>query len=286
MSAYRFCRSDDVPLLVRAYNECYRVHFPDLPEMTVDRFKRLIKIRNLWTSSCMVASAGDRLIGVLLAAKREAEGQNLIMHVGVHPEFQRQGHGRHLMTSLGSKLAILGPTRLVAEVGEEDDVGRAFVEACGYRHETTYTDFSVEGGAVEGAPEGLVIPVTLKDLLDNECFDREARRCWDRAPQTLLNLRDEVQGLAIATADRIEASLLYADDAPAGQTEILALECPDGDRRAIWLDALLRSLIARCDGRLRVAGVGEQESLAEILQARSFHAGARTLAYAAEAQAA
>ena len=32
--------------------------------------------------------------------------------------FCRQGHGRHLLTSLSSKLAILGPPRMVAEVPE------------------------------------------------------------------------------------------------------------------------------------------------------------------------
>ena len=48
MASYRFCRTDDVALLVAAYNRCYRPHFPDEPELTVDAFRLLIRERNLW----------------------------------------------------------------------------------------------------------------------------------------------------------------------------------------------------------------------------------------------
>ena len=117
MSSYRFCRTDDMQLLADAYNACYRPHFDGLAEMTVERFKGLIRELDLWCSSCMVASdEAGRPIGVLLAGKREQEKENLIWAVGTHPDHLRQGHARHLMTSLSSKLAILGPPRLLAEL--------------------------------------------------------------------------------------------------------------------------------------------------------------------------
>ena len=100
MASYRFCRSDDIALLVEAHNACYRVHFPDLPRLTVEGFKQAIREIDLWTSSCMVALAGADPIAVLLATKREAEA--LVYRIGVHPDHPRQGHGRHLLSSLAA----------------------------------------------------------------------------------------------------------------------------------------------------------------------------------------
>ena len=84
--------------------------------MTPAAFKRSIRDLHVWCSSCMVAFAGSDPIGVLIGAKRPSA--TLIYRIAVHPDHQRQGHGRHLLTSLSSKLAILGPPRLVAEVPE------------------------------------------------------------------------------------------------------------------------------------------------------------------------
>ena len=36
-AAYRFCRTDDIPLLVEALNRCWRPYFPAEPVMTVAR---------------------------------------------------------------------------------------------------------------------------------------------------------------------------------------------------------------------------------------------------------
>ena len=84
--------------------------------MTPDTFKRSIRDLQVWCSSCMVAFSGSDPIGVLIGAKRPSG--TLIHRIAVHPDHRRQGHGRHLLTSLSSKLAILGPPRIVAEVPE------------------------------------------------------------------------------------------------------------------------------------------------------------------------
>ena len=62
-------------------------------------------------------------VGVLLGAKRPRRRWSTASRV--HPEHRRRGHGRHLLTSLGPKLAILGPPRIVAEVP-----GRARAAGC------------------------------------------------------------------------------------------------------------------------------------------------------------
>ena len=116
MSSYRFCRTDDIGLLVDALNRCWLPYFPDEPPMTAAAFKRSIRDLQVWCSSCMVAFSGSDPIGVLIGAKRPSG--TLVHKIAVHPDHRRQGHGRHLLASLGSKLAILGPPRIIAEVPE------------------------------------------------------------------------------------------------------------------------------------------------------------------------
>ena len=116
VSSYRFCRTDDVALLVDALNRCWAPYFPGEPPVTAATFKRSIRDLQVWCSSCMVAFSGSDPIGVLIGAKRPSG--TLVHKIAVHPDHRRQGHGRHLLASLGSKLAILGPPRIIAEVPE------------------------------------------------------------------------------------------------------------------------------------------------------------------------
>src|SRR5829696_2208526 len=129
MASYRFCRTDDIALLVDALNRCWSPYFPDEPLMTPVAFKRAIRDLQVWCSSCMVAFSGSDPIGVLIGAKR-ASG-TLIHTIAVHPDHLRQGHSRHLLASLGSKLAILGPPRLVAEVPDRLAAARGLFGATG-----------------------------------------------------------------------------------------------------------------------------------------------------------
>ena len=142
MSAYRFCRTDDIALLVDALNRCWAPHFPDEPLMTPAAFKRSIRDLQVWCSSCMVAFSGSDPIGVLIGAKRPSG--TLIYRIAVHPDHRRQGHGRHLLASLGSKLAILGPPRIVAEVPETLAPACELFNAGGYVQEALLTDYVLE----------------------------------------------------------------------------------------------------------------------------------------------
>ena len=84
--------------------------------MTPAAFKQSIRDLQVWCSSCMVAFSDADPIGVMIGAKRPSG--TLIHKIAVHPDHRRQGHGRHLLDSLASKLAILGPPRIIAEVPE------------------------------------------------------------------------------------------------------------------------------------------------------------------------
>jgi len=282
MSGYRFCRTDDVPLLVAAYNACYRPHFADVPPLTIEGFRRTARELSLWTSSCMVAEDGGEPIGVLLAAKRETA--NFVWAVGVRPDAERRGHGRHMLASLAQKLAILGPPLLLAEVPAEWKHARAFLEACGWRADRTYTDFLLH--RVPARPEGadFLATIGLDELAAAGAFDTAASRCWARAPETLRNRRDRVRALVLAGGERVEAALLY-DDAPAGAArEILGFHVADPDRNGPLVELLVRAYGAAGDGPVVLRRAHRDEMPYERLEALGFRPAGRTIGYALEAR--
>ena len=227
MSAYRFCRSDDIPLLVDALNRCWSPYFPDEPPMTPAAFKRSIRDLQVWCSSCMVAFSGSDPIGVLIGAKR-ASG-TLVHKIAVHPDHRRQGHGRHLLASLGSKLAILGPPRMVAEVPETLAPACALFSASGYVQESLLTDYVLQGEEndrprrMEGR---FVIPVTVDDLAANGLLgEADPQVCWERSVETLTARKDDIAGLAVASDERIEAYRSVHGGRPDGGDSVAPLCC-------------------------------------------------------------
>src|SRR5436305_13953061 len=126
-------------LLVEAHERCRGPEDAGEPALDRDGFKRLVRDLDLGCSSCMVAFEGREPVGVLLGAKR-AEA-TLVYALRVHPGHRRRGHGRHLLTSLSQKLAILGPPRLVAEVPAEREAACAIFSACGFQLEGRLIDW-------------------------------------------------------------------------------------------------------------------------------------------------
>jgi GNAT superfamily N-acetyltransferase len=249
LSAYRFCRTDDIGLLVDALNRCWAPYFPDEPLMTPAAFKRSIRDLQVWCSSCMVAFAGSDPIGVLIGAKRPSS--TLVHKIAVHPDHRRQGHGRHLLTSLGSKLAILGPPRIVAEVPETLAPACDLFNASGYVQEAVLTDYVLEmpalsehgsGEAGLMRVEGFVIPVTIDDLAANDLLGESPHVCWERSVETLTARKDEIAGLAVASDERIEAYVLYAKRSME-EAKVLSLRSfiDDGGARLKHLISHLRA---------------------------------------------
>ena len=157
----------------------------------------------------MVAFAGADPIGVLIGAKRPAG--TLIHKIAVHPNHLRQDHGRHMLTSLSSKLAILGPPRIVAEVPESLQPACELFRSCRYVNETALTDyiFDREPTSTSEIAGRFVIPITVEDLAANGLLDgKEAKVAWERSVETLTARKDEIAGLAVATDEQIEAYIL------------------------------------------------------------------------------
>ena len=290
MSAYRFCRTDDIALLVDALNHCWSPYFPDEPPMTPAAFKRSIRDLQVWCSSCMVAFSGSDPIGVLIGAKRLSS--TLVHKIAVHPDHRRQGHGRHLLASLGSKLAILGPPRVVAEIPETLVPARALFDASGYVQEAVLTDYVLEMPALSEHEsseaglmrvEGFVIPVTIDDLAANGLLGEDHPQvCWERSVETLTARKDDIAGLAVASDERIEAYVLYVTRGIEG-TEILSLRSfiDDGGAR---VKQLLSQLRARGMETFRLPKVHPAEISKEWLETLGFSPTGGHLLYAARAR--
>jgi ribosomal protein S18 acetylase RimI-like enzyme len=265
MSAYRFCRTDDIGLLVEALNRCWAPYYPDEPPATAAAFKRSIRDLQVWCSSCMVAFSGSDPIGVLIGAKRNSE--TLIHKIAVHPDYVRQGHGGHLLESLSSKLAILGPPRIVAEVPDSHEAARGLFTAGGYVEEAVLTDYVLEEEAAgrEELPGRLVIPVTVDDLAANGLLEPEAAPlCWQRSVETLMGRKNDIAGLAVASDESIEACILYIED---GEVAMLRSFFADAGTRLKVLVARLRGAGLRT---LRIPKVHHTESAAGFLRALGF----------------
>ena len=312
MTAYRFCRSDDVPLIVAAYERCNVGPGASPWRLTVDQMKRLGREIDLWTSSCMVALAGDDPVGVLIAAKREPTA-NLVLHVAVHPDHRRQGHGRHMMTSLSQKMAILEPTLMLAEIAEEAEAARLFFEACGFAERDVLTDFYWPAKAPADIPGvDLVAAVAAAELVAQADFEAvpELDRCWQRSRRSVRNLRDRPSGLAIATdrgfeawmlhrgAGDAEASLPFLAAPPAAPAIPAAPDAAGGSARRTPLEvlalggktpvpALMAPLLAAAAsgaGRpLHLPRVHPSEATGRLLEQYGFRPGARTIRYEADA---
>jgi hypothetical protein len=274
VSSYRFCRTDDIQFLVDALNRCWSPYFADDPPMTPAAFKRSISDLQVWCSSCMVAMSGPDPIGVLIGAKRPSG--TLIHRIAVHPDHLRQGHGRHLLTSLSSKLAILGPPRIVAEVDETLAPACELFSASGYVQEAALTDYVLEADEDDAlrtnGVEGFVIPVTVDDLAANGLLEDAHPPCWERSVETFTARKDDISGLAVASDERFEAYVLYVAGAmaEAGPTaEILSLRTfvEDGGAR---LKQLLARLSAQGMRAIRFPKVHPSEISKELLETLGF----------------
>jgi len=281
VSSYRFCRSDDIALLVDALNRCWSPYFPAEPPMTPAAFKQSIRDLQVWCSSCMVAFSGSDPIGVLIGAKRPSA--TLVHKIAVHPDHRRQGHGRHLLASLSSKLAILGPPRIVAEIPETLAPACALFSASGYAQEALLTDYVLDwrdrGDAARA--EGFVIPVTVDDLAANGLLGAaDPQVCWERSVATLTARKDDITGFAVASDERIEAYILYTNEG-----EILSLRSlvDDGGAR---LTQLLSRLHAAGASSVMFPKVHPAEFSKELLETLGFRLVARYRLNAARARSA
>ncbi len=268
MSSYRFCRPDDIPFLARAVNECYDVHFPGAPRMSVERYRAEMKALDVWPSNSLVASSDQGPLAVLVATKRAHEV--MVLRVGARPGHERQGHGAHLLTSLSNKLAVLGPDRLAAEAPRSLPAASALLEAVDYRRELAYTDYLRPPSPAEPVPAELVMPITVQDLDDDGLLDIPDHVAWERQRLTLLNRDDELEGVAVATPERVEAYLLHRLSDDGATLDVVAVGGHPSEQRDLLLKLLLRHLAGTTELPLRLPRLAPEEVPPAVLDAVGF----------------
>jgi L-amino acid N-acyltransferase YncA len=225
----------------------------------------------------MVAFAGPDPIAVLIGAKRPSG--TLIHKIAVHPDHVRQGHGRHLLTSLSSKLAILGPPRMVAEIPETFTPTSALFAASGYVQEAVLTDYVLDRPVPSERVEALVIPVTVDDLVANDLL-ADQQVCWERSVETLTARKEEIEGLAVVSDESYEAFILYLKDG-----EILSLRSFVDDEGA-RLKQLLSQLGAQGTKTFRIQKVHPAEISMELRETLGFRPAGTHRLFAAKARSA
>jgi ribosomal protein S18 acetylase RimI-like enzyme len=294
MTAYRFCRSDDLGLLAEAHGHCRGPEedpgSPNTPALDRARLKELVREIDLWSSSSMVALEGSEPVGVLLGCKRDTA--TLVHALRVHPGHRRRGHARHLLTSLSSKLAILGPPRLVAEVPADRPAALALFEACGWRREESLADWyratamPDELSSIGGA-ESSVATISVEEALASGLLAPTAAG-WRRDPTSFERQADRLTCHAFYSADRLEAAVVSrALHARRGDVEILAFGATAGEVGRLGLRLLLSELGRSADGaRLVVPGVSPAEEVATPLFELFFLRGAEQVRFATEAKSA
>lgn len=280
MTAYRFCRSDDMGLLAEAHERCRGPEDEGEPPLDREGFKRLVRDLDLWCSSCMVAFEGREPVGVLLGAKRPET--TLVYALRVHPGHRRHGHGRHLLTSLSQKLAILGPPGLVAEVPAGREAARATFSACGWTLANRLTDWrrpAPRESATRGMREALS-PITFEDLAAAGLLGGllgTGPRCWQRDLPSLAKHPERLSGLAFHSPDRIEAWALWDETGT-----LWSAGAAPGPFGRIGLSAVL----AEIGVPLHLARAAPGELDADLLLELGFERGEEHLLFTSRAQAA
>lgn len=280
MPSFRFCRSDDVPLLVSMLNACVDVHCPNEPAYTVTRFKREMKEVDLWTSSCMIVREGDEPVGIVTGCKRPE--QTLIHSIGVRSEYQRRGYASHMLSSLSGKLAVLGPPIIRAEVPVdlgccEDLFKKVGFEAVGAFYDYTYPPAGPRILSDMAAAISFGEIERLSMLVDDSGYS------WLRDNRRLGQTQERLQGVAISSEEYVESYLLYLESDQG--IEILRFYSRSPSYRAPLLGALVRHLAAQEAGRsLIVPRISRKELEPDLLCAIGFEQTREYRVYLAEAK--
>ena len=206
MPSYRFCRPDDLTLIVRAINTCYRMHYPDEPEMTEERFKDQMTLFAVRPGNCMVALERQQPVGVVVSTKRDYGAW--IQAVGCQPAFQRRGIATQLVEALLRKIAIQRAPMVTVDVPAGNAPARQFFEALDFTVRGRY--LSYEGPVPETTrAAGHLEPVPALDLLANYAQLHIIPACWERDAASLAGYGALPQGYAYYDQGTLQGYLIH-----------------------------------------------------------------------------
>ena len=176
MTAYRFCRTDDMGLLVAAYEACRGPEDAEAPPLDLGRFKRLVREIDLWCSNAWWRS---RVESPSESSSELSGSQRHWSMACACTDHRRKGTRAPPAHVARAKLAILGPPRLLAEVPLERAGGLRAVRGLRVERGDAADGLAARGIVASAGAESLesMTPVTLaelRDLLANDLYGRRA----------------------------------------------------------------------------------------------------------------
>jgi ribosomal protein S18 acetylase RimI-like enzyme len=206
MPLYRFCRPEDIPMIVQAINACYDIHFPERPPMTVAQFREGMSLISLWPSNTMVVLQDKDPIAVIVGTKRPYGCW--VAKLGVRSDYQRQGIGRYIAEALIRKLSIIGPRVISVDVPVDNEAAIAFFKALGFETWTHYSSFVGPPHAPRSGDLRNVHPVKPDVALSRYESFHPVAQCWERDAHTLQLYAGRLAGHAFWEEDNIRGYIL------------------------------------------------------------------------------
>jgi GNAT superfamily N-acetyltransferase len=206
MPLYRFCRPEDIPMIVQALNTCYDVHFPQHPAMTVAQFREEMGLISLWPSNTMVVLENNDPIAVIVGTKRPYGCW--IAKLGVRSDHQRQGIGRYIVEALTRKLSIIGPRVISVDVPVDNEGTAAFFKHLGFETWGQYWSFAGQPQANTSEDLRQVHPVKPDVALSRYESFHPIPQCWEHDAYTLQLYAGRLSGYAFWEEDSIHGYLL------------------------------------------------------------------------------
>ena len=261
MPSYRFCRPDDLALIVRAINTCYRMHYPDEPAMTEERFKTHMTLFDVRPGNCMVALERQQPVGVVVSTKRDYGVW--IQALGCQPAFQRRGIATQLIEALVRKIAIQRAPLVTVDVPTTNTPALRFFEAVDFTVRGHYVSYQGFLTGMTGSP-GRIETVPPTDLLAYYAPFHTAPACWERNAESLAGYGTLPQGYAYYAQDTVQGYLIHW-----GNTILDLAIAPQTDAEQVSAALLGRLHVAGCT-HAAVAKVPEGEPMGPVLTRLGF----------------
>ena len=206
MPSYRFCRPDDLTLIIRAINACYLMHYPDEPAMTAERLKEQMTLFDVRPGNCMVALERQQPVGVVVSTRRDSGVW--IQALGCQPAFQRRGIASQLVEALLRKIAIQRAPLVTVDVSTNNTPALRFFEAADFTVRGRYVCYQGFVTEMPGIP-GRIEAVPPPDLLAYYAPFHTTPACWERNAASLARYGTLPQGYAYYAQSTVQGYLIH-----------------------------------------------------------------------------
>jgi ribosomal protein S18 acetylase RimI-like enzyme len=261
MPSYRFCRPDDLALIIRAINACYLMHYPDKQAMTEERLKEHMTLFQVRPGNCMVALERQQPVGVVVSTKRDYGVW--IQALGCQPAFQRRGIATQLLEALVRKIAIQRAPSVTVDVPTTNTPALRFFEAAHFTVRRRYVSYRGLLTEVPGIP-GTIKAVPPSDLLAYYAPFHTTPACWERNTESLAGYGTLPQGYAYYFQGTVQGYLIHH-----GNSILDLALAPQADAEQVSA-ALLSHMYATGWTHATLAKVPEDEPIGAVLARLGF----------------